>query len=178
MDGQFDSPDYRVASSASSVGDAGLDLYAAVKGDNLYVAVNSAHGSASDHFLFVTDKPGKEQPAPWGKAGRIWFDFNKPHLVSESGVADSYHAFNNKGAHGRVIMGAPGGALEGEIVMHEVFDEVPEKLYMAAVAYGDDDGAPPANQAPHTSQCDTNIPTHEFIEINIEEIRIRPDPNH
>ena len=165
MDGQFDSTNYVVYAS-------NMYIYAAVKGQHLYVATWSANGGANDHFLYVTDQFDEEHPTPWAKAGYVWFDTGtKPHLVAESQPADGYHAFYNSGNNGRSAMGPGGAALEGELDLVEVFGYMPDIVYLAAVAYGDNDGDGIASQGPPAWNADNDIQIMEFLPVPVESVR-------
>ena len=60
MDGLLDEPSWKRASN-------GLDLYAAIRDNILYVAVQDA-GAGSDHFIFVAEDTGPLQSAAWAKS--------------------------------------------------------------------------------------------------------------
>ncbi len=165
MDGDFDSQGYLVYGTD-------MYIYAAVRGDNLYVATWSANGGGNDHFLYVCDEFSDEHPAPWAKAGKVWFDTDsQPHLVAESAPSDGYHAFYNSGTYGRSAMGVGGAALEGELNMAEVFGTVPDMIYVAAVAYGDNDGDGIASQGPAAWDEDNDVQTTEFLPVPVASIR-------
>ncbi|MEM7391939.1 MAG: hypothetical protein AAF492_06280, partial [Verrucomicrobiota bacterium] len=165
MDGLFDSDHYEVANT-------GMKILAAVKGQNLYAATWSANGGGSDHFLYVTDQFGGPDGTPWGKAGVVYFDTaTKPYLASESAPADGYNTFNSAGINGRSTMGTGGNALEGELNLIEVFGQIPEVLYMAAIAYGDNDGEGINAQVPATWDNNDNIEVMEFVPVPVASIR-------
>lgn len=169
MDGQFDSANYEVASS-------GMRILAAVKASNLYVATWSPAGNASgsDHFLFITDKPGSSHPWPWAKAGNVYFDTaTKPYISAESGAdANGFKAFNNGGTGSRLAEGPGGSALEGEINLQQVFGYVPDTLYMAAVAVADSDGGGITSQCPALYGNNANdLESVEFLPVPVSSIR-------
>lgn len=169
MDGTVDSSHYEISAN-------GMKIWAATRGDNLYVATWSANGNAvgSDHFLLVTDEFGPPEAAPWGKAGNIFFSkADKPWIAAESSTADGFHTFNNGGMSGRTAMGVNGQALEGEINLLEVFGYIPDVVYLAAVAYGDDDEDIITSQAPAPwNGGDTpDIETMEFLPVPLASIR-------
>ena len=168
MDGVQDSAQYEIAFS-------GMKIVAAVKSNNLYVATWSANGdpNGADHFVYITDQFGAPEPSPWAKAGVVYFSkATKPHLVAESATSGGFHAFNNSGASGRSAMGAHGQVLEGEFNLAEVFGYVPEKVYIAVAAYGDNDGGGILSQCPpkfDNNQDDIEIT--DFLPVNIASIR-------
>lgn len=167
MNGTPDSAQYEVSST-------GMKILAAVKSNNLYVATWSANGSESggDHFVYITDQFGAPEPAPWAKAGNIYFSkATKPLLVSESAASAGYHAFNNSGASGRSAMGPNGQVLEGEFNLAEVFGYIPEKVYIAAVSMGDADGGTVLSQGPAQWENNNDIEITEFLPVNIASVR-------
>lgn len=171
MDGQFDGgnsgANYEVANS-------GMKILAAVKSNNLYVATWSANGNASgsDHFLYITDTFGGPQPAPWTKAGRVFLDkAAKPHLVAESAASNGYVGFNNGGSGARSAMGASGQALEGEIDLMAAFGYVPRKVYVAAVAMGDNDNDGITSQCPPVWNANNDLEIMEFQAVAIDSVR-------
>lgn len=168
MNGVVDSAQYEIA-------DSGMKIWAAVKSNNLYVATWSANSgeTTADHFVYVTDQFGAPEPSPWAKAGIIYFNkATKPHLVAESANSGGYHAFNNGGAAGRSAMGASGQVLEGEMNLAEVFGYVPEKIYIAAVAYDDPDGGGILSQCPPRFDNNLNdLEITDFLPVNIASIR-------
>ena len=151
--------------NVSAITLTGLPLYAKRTNNNLYVATSSAHGAANDHFLFISPIVTTNlTPAPWAKQGLISFDLaHHPHLTAESGPADSYFGLHNGGIFGQVAMGSAGEVLEAEIILDELFDPVPENLYLLAVGYADEDGKPPVIQSGSTNIPDATITSAEFF---------------
>ena len=167
LDGQFDSANYEVANT-------GMKIHAALKGTQLYVATWSPKGGGNDHFLFVTDQFGNSEAAPWAKAGTIQFSkSSKPWLAGESTTVggSNFNTFNNRGSTGGSAMGANGQALEGVLDLQEVFGYVPKVLYMAAVAYGTNDGDGINAQCPYPWSADNILQTEEFQPVATDSIR-------
>ena len=163
MDGTFDNAGYEVANS-------GMKILAAVKSNHLYAATWSARGGASDHILYVTDRIGAPQTAPWAKAGNVSFDKStKPYLAVEQTTGAGF--LNNGGTLGRNWVGSAGSAMEMEIDLEEVFGYVPDVLYMAAVAYGTSDGGTVQSQCPPDWSGDSNLPVMEFLPVPVASIR-------
>ena len=163
MDGNFDSSGYEVAN-------VGMKIVAAVKSNHLYAATWSARGGANDHFLYITDKIGVPQAAPWAKAGNVSFDkTTKPYLAVEQSTGAGY--LNNGGTLGRNWIGPAGSAMELELDLNEVFGYVPDVLYMAAVAYGTGDGGTVQSQCPPDWTGDSNLPEMEFQAVPVASIR-------
>jgi glycosidase len=179
MDGEFDSAHYEVANT-------GMKIVTAVSGNCLYFATWSSHNddaSAGDNFIFVTDQLADAEAAPWGKSGIV--NFNKATKPWAAGESDNYpgafHSLNNGGNLGRVAMGPEGSALEAEVNLLEAFGYVPDVVYIAAVAYGDNNGDQIVGQCPaeweglewdeFLQASVRNLNTMEFQPVCIESIR-------
>ena len=166
MNGLLDSPHYLVA-------DNGMRIWAAVKGNKLYFATWSSQGGTNDHFLLLTNNFGNPEAHPWAKAGQsnFWFA-GWPWLAAEGDAgASPYSALNHGGASGRKAMGPGGNVLEGEVDLVEVFGSVPKVVYLAALAYGDNDGAGIASQCPVAWSADNNLTSPEFLAVRVDSIR-------
>jgi chitodextrinase len=165
MDGQFESPNYLVA-------DNGMRLYAAVRGTKLYVATwaTGASPASNDHFIFITDTllPSATTPAVWAKAGQTAIPANKPYLAGEG--SNNYRAWFNAGTTHQSAEGTGPQALEGVIDLVEAFGTIPQNLYIAAVAYGNPDGAGIASQAPAGNGNNILEPA-EFFHITPQALR-------
>ena len=177
MDGAVDSEDYKVW-------DSDMHIWAAHKGENLYVATwgtQDAPGddTKSDHFVYVTDELGTASGlAPdWNKSGSIFVDTSsKPYLAgeSESGWSAWHNVVNGSSAD------SPAGVLEGEINLIDAFGSVPDHLYVCAVAhetYNDDDGEL-TSQGPHTWNNDGNIDIMEMLRVPLASIRDSDTDGH
>jgi hypothetical protein len=163
MNGSFDGEHdgaYTVFEGGSGV----MRIDAAVRGGNLYVATHGADNDGSDHFLFVTDELGDAEAAMWGKDGMLFFELSqKPYLASEG--AD-YSGLNN--VDGDIANSA--SALEAEFSLVDAFGSLPEAVYIAAVAYGDNDTDGIVAQGPHTWNGDNNLDIMEFQRVPIASI--------
>jgi glycosidase len=179
MDGEFDSPQYEVANT-------NMKILASASGDCFYVATWSAHktsGSGGDHFIFVTDRPGDAEAAPWAKSGIVMFDkAADPWVAGESGFSPgSFHTLNNGGTLGRVAMGPEGAALEAEFNLVEVFGYRPEVLYIAVAVYGDANGSDITTQCPAVwegpewddflDRFVPNLNRTEFLQVRVDSVR-------
>jgi glycosidase len=180
MDGQFDSTNFQVAIN-------GMKVLAARRSNSLYVATWSANNSGangSDHFLLLTDRLSDQvEPAPWAKSGTIHFNKAlRPWLAAESDSGtNGFKTFNNAGAGGRVAMGPGGGALEGEIDLLQVFGYIPERVFVAALAYGDSDGGGigASGQAPPPwDSVNNDVPVLEFQAVDLDSIRDENNDGH
>ena len=162
MNGLADGNDYLIFPGGSGK----MEIRAAVRGNNLYVASHSSGGGGNDHMLFVTDELGDAKPSVWGKAGQAFFDkAAKPYLASEG--ANSFSAWNNvtgSNANGPTV-------LEGEFNLTDVFGNVPDALYIAAVAYGTADGGTINAQGPDVWNAGNDLEIMEFLRVPTASIR-------
>ena len=132
MDGQLDA-------GATVVGtNGGRTLWAKLDGSTLYVATQDA-GEGNDVFVAIGDAvPGALRAAWWAKAGQAaqWKAFVADENDNTwSGWFDA--AANVSTAWGaRSATGANGGVLEGTVDLASLFGAMPERISLAAVAYG------------------------------------------
>ena len=155
----------------------GMTIYAAVRGNRLYVATwspgDNGSGFGSDHFLILSDTllPSATTPAPWAKAGMLAVPGNKPYLAGESTTtfAGWFQAPTSS-----TLAKSPlnSGAMEGSIDLVEAFGSIPQNIYIAALAYGTADGQGITGQAP-SGNNDNNIEPSEFLRIPVASIRDR-----
>jgi glycosidase len=159
MDGTVDSEAYRVY-------DGAMPVYAAFKGENLYVATDAAGYGGDDHFIFITDAFGYAMPAPWSKAGQVFVDLDdKPYLAGEgTGAFNGW--YNVSGGIGNDGV----NALEGECNLIDAFGYIPDAVYIAAVAYGTEDGGGITSQGPPAWYGDGNLDTPEFLRVPIASV--------
>lgn len=153
------------------VSDPGMRIFAAVRGDKLYVATWTPSGGGNDHMIFVTDQPAAaaDTPAPWDKAGTTAHPEGAPYLAAESD--NDYIGWYNTPAPPRVWRDDnAGGRMEGVIDLADTFNGVPDTLYIAAVAYPTDTGSPLAAQAPAGNE-DENLDADEFMAFPVEALR-------
>ena len=162
MDGQPDFAGYLLANPS-------MTIYAAVRGTKLYVATwspgDNGSGLGSDHFILVSDAllGSASVPAPWAKAGLMAIGGDKPYLAGES--KSTYAAWNNaKGPTSLTKSRLNSGVLEGVIDLVAEFGSVPPNVYVAAVAYGTEDGQGINSQAP-TGNGNNNLEPGEFLRI-------------
>ncbi|HMP89600.1 MAG TPA: hypothetical protein PJ991_05340 [Kiritimatiellia bacterium] len=176
MDGEADFATYLLSSP-------GMVIYAAVRGTRLYVSTwspgSDGAGFGSDHHLFVSDVllPSATTPAPWAKQGFIAVPGNKPYLAGES--TTTYAGWFN--TVGPVTLFKPpvnSLQMEGSIDLVAEFGNMPEYVYLAAVAYNTED----ANmnfptwgqinaQAPAAVIANNNLEPQEFLQVPIAAIR-------
>jgi len=170
MDGAADFGGYLLSNS-------GMTIYAAVRGSRLYVATwspgNDNSGFGSDHHILLSDQilGSATTPAPWAKSGLIAIPSGKPYLAGES--SSSYAGwFDTRGTTTLSKSPLNSGVLEGSIDLVAEFGGIPEFVYIAAVAYGTNDGGGINSQAPaRVGSSDNNIEPSEFLKIPVRAIR-------
>lgn len=173
MDGLLDDTTWKRASQ-------GLDLYAAIRGNILYVAVQDA-GEGSDHFVFVADVEGSQQKSVWNKAGKMmaWSAF----LADEND--NGFHGWFDRDGN---LLKAPAGAyrsmtsgktnnprsvqvLEGTLDLVEHFGEVPEHLFIAAAPYKTRNGGGLISDAQvPMGDGGKNLEKDEFLFVSTEDL--------
>jgi len=169
MDGVRDASSIELASNAAGT----MKLWADLQGDVLYVATNDA-GEGNDHFLFLADVPGPLGNAPWAKAGQVagWDAF-----IADENSNDYEGWFDAVGTR-EAMTGANGGVLEGTINLREEFGgTMPSVVYLAAAAYGNNDGNAlvPTMQAPAFVANNGNIEGNEYYLLDLSIFNPPPD---
>ena len=158
MDGVRD-PDSTLISSNN-----GMNLWAGLKGDILYVACNDA-GEGNDHFLFVAQSPGALRAAPWAKSGQVagWSAF----LADEN--SNDYEGWFDAIGTTQAATGANGGVLEGTLNLREELGTLPATVWLAVAPYANPDGGALviASQVPPTLDNNANIDALEYIEVSL-----------
>lgn len=170
MDGN---PDF----SGYLISNPGMVIYAAVRGQRLYVSTWSPgdgdSGFGSDHHLLISDVllASATTPNPWAKAGLMAIPGNKPYLAGES--TSTYASwFNTKGATTLFKGRINNLQLEGSIDLAAEFGTVPATIYLAAIAFATFDGNGINGQAP-AGNGNNNIEPSEFIAVPVAAIRDR-----
>ncbi len=160
MDGTVDSGAVPIASSAAGT------LYAAVRGNQLYVA-GPAPGSGRDSFLFVAQSPpgpGVLQTAQWGKAGQVakWDSFIG---------AENDNAFIGwfDVAAGVTKAQARGAVIEGTIDMAQRWGAIPSSVSIAFAQWNNPDGGAlvATRQLPASLNDDANLNANEYVTIDV-----------
>ncbi len=169
MDGALD------ASAGPIASNGGRTLWAALDGNVLYVATPDA-GEGNDVFIAVADAvPGAMRGAWWAKAGQAaqwrafvadendngwsgWFDGNGS-VTTQWGV--------------RSATAANGGVLEATIDLAALFGSVPERIAVAAVAYGNANGGAlqTGQQVPPSANGDGNLDASEYRVVDLCALR-------
>ena len=175
LDGLLDDPSWLRASN-------GMNLYAAIHGNNLYVATQDA-GEGNDHFIYVADMLSTQRPANWSKSGTImqWGAFLADENDSgyhswfnASGVAqtnaDIYNSMtsglNNNGTNGN-------GVLEGILNLPGHFGAFPAQLYFSVAPFVTTNGGHLISfaQVP-AGNGNGDIEPEEFLAINPRDIAL------
>jgi len=159
MDGARDADATLVASNA------GLNLWAGLKGDNLYIATNDA-GEGNDHFIFLAGESGAGalRASPWAKSGQVanWRAF----LADENN--NDYEGWFDQGtATTQATTASNGGVLEGTINLAQAFGSMPGAVYLAMGAYPTNDGTALVTQVPASLDANTTLNANEFVRINL-----------
>jgi hypothetical protein len=175
LDGLLDNPAWQRASN-------GLNLYAAIRGNTLYVATQDA-GEGNDHFLYVASAVSTQRPANWAKSGTImqwsafmadennsgfhdWFDAAGVALTDQNTYNTMTAGLNNNGTNGN-------GVLEGTMNVPSHFGSWPTQLLFAAAPYGTADGGALAFSAQVPSgNGDGDIQSGEFLALNPRDIAL------
>jgi hypothetical protein len=171
MDGLRDTQSVRVALNG------GMNLWAGLKGDILYLATNDA-GEGNDHFIYLARTPGTLRAANWAKAGQIagWDAF----LADENN--NDYESWfdTNAGVATEALTAANGGVLEGTINLRQELgltpgQPLPDRIHLAVGVYSSADNGPlvPSAQVPPSINSDGNIDAGEFVSVRLCEITAR-----
>lgn len=168
MDGAPDAPGYLLAAP-------GMTLYAAVRGETLYVATWSPGNypgdtTKNDHFIQITDTLAPLSPAfpAWNKTGSNTVATTKPFLGAES--QNNYIGWQNTTASNAAVKAVTNtGTMEGVINLREAFGSVPAEIFVFAAAYNTQDGGALVAQAP-AGNGNGQIESNEFYRISIPAI--------
>ena len=160
MDGAVDASATRVASHA------GTDLWLGWNGSDLYVATESASGTANDAFVFVAASPGSLVAAPWAKSGSVgqW----SAYLGNES--TNNWCGWT--GATGTAKQAA-GATLEGTLNLAGQFGSVPAVVWVATGRWATANGGALAAQCPG-GNGDANLDGAEYQAYAVGTAGVRP----
>lgn len=177
IDGLLDSAAYLRASTAS-----GLKLYAAIRGNFLYLATQDA-GEGSDHFIYLNNQSAAMRASNWGKAGQVmawsafladenengfkgWFNGAEQQLTDTAVYSPMTSGLNNNGA-------SANGVLEGTINVAAHFGSFPAQVYLAAAPFATaDGGALVASAQVPAGNGDNSIQANEFLILNTRDIAL------
>jgi hypothetical protein len=154
MDGQLDTS----ATPVSSNG--GVNLYAARRGAQLYVATTSAQAQGGDVMIFLARTRGGLKPAPWLKSGQVgsW----DAVLVNESTTNVPGWLDADTAAINGLVVSSASGFLEGVVDLDLFFGEHLGSVYIALGQYSTEDGGGLLVQVP-AGNGDGNIDSTEFL---------------
>jgi hypothetical protein len=124
-------------------------LYAAIRGETLYVAVQDA-GEGNNHLIFIADDTGSLQSANWPKPGEAmtwitfladedgnglhgWFDQNGDRLQRDSHGYRSMTPGEGDTTRGLAV-------LEGTVDLMSHFGGTPDRLFIAAAPCNSPEG--------------------------------------
>ena len=149
----------------------GMRLFAAIRGTLLYVGTWTPTGGPNDHFIFVTDTvaPAATEATPWSKSGSTAFPADKPYLGAEAD--NEYVGWFHVEAPSEVWRSRTGGGrMEGVIDLVDVFGELPDSIYLAAVAYQTEASGRLAAQAPE-GNSDGDLDPDEFMQFPVDALK-------
>ena len=153
MDGSLDAGAPQIASGA------GMNLWAAFNGTELYLATQAA-SSPDDRFIFIAQTPGGLRGAPWAKAGQV-ADWDA-YLANEG--SNGYNAWYDKEG---TASSAAGSYLEGSLNLAGEFGSVPSSVWLATSSYGTADGGALLDQAP-SGDGDGHLEAGEYVEFPLD----------
>lgn len=156
MDGELDTSAVLLASSGT------INLYAAVRGSQLYVATNAAQSQQADMLIFVSLSPRSLRNAPWAKSGKVteWAAFlgNRKSGSAVGWIDASGSAITS------ITVDTVGTVLEGVIDFELLTGTSSEAVYLAVGKYQSRDGGTLLGQVPH-GNGDGTIDPDEFYEL-------------
>jgi len=155
IDGTLDASAELIASNN------GINLWAGLDGDTLYVACTPA-GGGEDRFLAIADEPGAMGPAMWGKAGSVagWDAF-----IGNENDNNWSGWFDSTGATQLAV----GSVLEATVDLVGEMGALPETVHLGVLSYGSADGATlnMTNQVGVTLDGDGDFDGDEFVEVSL-----------
>ncbi|MFO1490237.1 MAG: hypothetical protein U1F77_12280 [Kiritimatiellia bacterium] len=181
VDGLLDDPAWLRASN-------GLNLYAAIRGNRLYLATQDA-GEGSDHFIYLGAPAAPPAPANWAKAGQVagwsafladendggfhgWFDAAQTPMTDTSVCRSMTSGLNDNAPAGD-------GVLEGTLDLAAHLGAFPQQIRIAAAPFASPDGGAlvPAAQVP-AGNGNGDVEAGEFLVLNTRDIALDPPVSH
>ncbi|MEM7394122.1 MAG: hypothetical protein AAF492_17420, partial [Verrucomicrobiota bacterium] len=166
LEGVLDDPGWSVANNS------GLNLYAAIRGDDLYLATEDA-GGGDDHFIYFSYFEEDLVPANWSKSGQVmgwsafladennnlhhgWYDAADITLKTQSLFRSYVHPNGN-------------GVLEGTVNIEQHLGFFPQTIRVAVGAFDTGNGGVLSAQVP-AGDANGNIDADEFLELRVRDI--------
>ena len=152
-------------------------LWVAWNERELYVATEPA-APGRDHFILVSlDPPQGLRPAQWAKAGRVTSSARMVFLAMEGdGDFSGWFRMGAAPNDDRLLEGAGarsrgGQVLEGALDLSAFGLGAPgDRVWIAALTYGTQDGAPLASQSP-MGNANLDVEASELLEVELAQIR-------
>ena len=160
----------------------GLRLYAAIRGNYLYVATQDA-GEGSDHFIYVHNQADTLRMMHWAKSGQVmqWGAFvaDENDNAFQGWYNPAAVQTNNSAVYRSMTSGlnnnAPSssGVLEGTIDLATHFGAFPAQVHLAAAPYstGNTGGLITSAQVP-AGDGDGDLEANEFLVLNTRDIAL------
>jgi hypothetical protein len=164
MDGTADFPGYQLSNP-------GMTIYAALRGNLLYVATWAPGAAGNDHFVMVGGSAlaSATTIAPWAKAGTTALPVASPFLAAES--SGSYIGWFNVDGAVTTTARTDGQQMEGTVDLAKAFTSMPADLYLTALAYQTADSGILGSQAPAMVTDNGNVDQGELLRIPLEALR-------
>ncbi len=156
MDGALDPSAQLLASND------GIDLYAAYRTGQLYVATEAAPTQGGDVIVFVAGQHGALTAAPLGKSGQVgaW----TAYLANQNSDNRTDWADESQTVFTSIAVDSAGGFAEGVVDVGLLFGEYPSVLSLAAGRYGTTPGGALLAQAP-AGNGDANLDGDEYADL-------------
>ncbi|MGV6814133.1 MAG: GC-type dockerin domain-anchored protein [Phycisphaerales bacterium] len=149
------------ANAQSIATNNGIELWAGLDGDTLYLACTPA-GNGEDRFLVLAEQPGTMQQSMWGKNGQVaaWDAYIGNE--NDNGWSGWFDAIGTTQL-------TSGSVLEATIDLAGQFGTIPETISLAVLSYASPDGATlnMTNQVPFTLDGDGNAEPNEFAVVDL-----------
>lgn len=160
----------------------GLRLYAAIKGNHLYVATQDA-GEGSDHFIYVHHQVDAMRAMHWSKTGQVmqwgafladendsafqgWFDAAGVQITNAARARSMTSGLNNNAP-------STNGVLEGTLDLPGHFSSFPAQLHLAAAPFGTANAGTLVNTAQvPAGNGDGNIQPEEFLIFSTRDLAL------
>jgi hypothetical protein len=164
MDGIADFPSYQLSNP-------GMTLYAALRGNILYVATWAPGAAGNDHFVMIggSSLSVATSTAPWAKSGTTALPVASPFLGAES--SGSYIGWFNVNGASTTTARTAGQQMEGTVDLSLAFPSMPTDLYLASLAYQTADSGILGSQAPAMVTDNGNVDPGELLRIPLEALR-------